>query len=106
MIKIRRCCCCRRCFDNDISYNDMINLMNRYSVILLDVRSNQEFREGHMDGAINVPLCDVKKEVPKIISDKNKYIVAYCTSGIRSKKAQKILNSMGYKNVYNLISGF
>lgn len=106
MIVIRRCCCYKRCAENDIYYNDMINIVNKYSVILLDVRSNQEFKEGHMDGAINIPLCDVKKEAPKKISDKNKYIIAYCTSGIRSKKAQKILNSMGYKNVYNLMSGF
>ncbi|MBP3502988.1 MAG: rhodanese-like domain-containing protein [Clostridia bacterium] len=84
----------------------MINILNNYSAILLDVRSRQEFKEGHIDGAINIPLCDVKKEVPKRITDKNKYIIVYCTSGIRSKKAQKILNSMGYKNVYNLISGF
>lgn len=84
----------------------MSSLVNRYSAILLDVRSNQEFKEGHIDGAINIPLCDVKNNVPKLISDKGKYIIAYCTSGIRSKKAQKILNSLGYRNVYNLMSGF
>lgn len=106
MIVIRRCCCYKRCAENDIYYNDMINILNKYSAILLDVRSNQEFKEGHMNGAINIPLCDVKKEAPKKIRDKNKYIIAYCTSGIRSKKAQKILNSIGYENVYNLMSGF
>ena len=106
MIKIKRCCCYKRCAENDISYNEMINLLNKYSAILLDVRSNQEFKEGHFDGAINVPLCDIKKKIQKKISNKNKYIIAYCTSGIRSKKAQKILNSIGYKNVYNLVSGY
>lgn len=84
----------------------MFDLINKYSVILLDVRSPQEFKEGHLNGAINVPLCEVKMKVPKIVTDKNKYIIAYCTSGIRSKKAQNILNSIGYKNVYNLASGY
>ena len=37
---------------------------------------------------------------------KEKYIILYCTSGIRSKKAQNILSDLGYINVYNLISGF
>lgn len=106
MIRIRSCCCYRRCVGNDISYNDMFNILNRYSAVLLDVRSSQEFKEGHMDGAINIPLCDVKKEVPKRITDKNKCIIAYCTSGIRSKKAQEILSTMGYKNVFNLVDGF
>ena len=106
MIIIRRCCCYRRCIEKDISYNEMIDILNIYSAKLIDVRSNQEFKEGHINGSINIPLCDIKKEIPKKISNKNTYIIVYCTSGIRSKKAQKLLNSMGYQNIYNLIDGF
>lgn len=74
--------------------------------MIVDVRSIQEFKEGHIDGAVNIPLGELKGMFAKVVNDKNKCIVVYCTSGIRSKKAQKILNCMGYKNVYNLADGF
>lgn len=74
--------------------------------MLIDVRSPQEFREGHLDGAISIPEYDIKKEIEKIVLDKNKNIVVYCSSGGRSKKAQKTLNKLGYQNVYNVYNGF
>ena len=49
---------------------------------------------------------EIINKYPTIVKNKNEYIVLYCTSGIRSKKAQNILISMGYTNVYNLISEF
>lgn len=99
-------CCYKRSIEKDINYKEMIYIVNNYSAVLLDVRSNQEYREGHINGAINIPLSDIKKEIQKKITNKKTYIVVYCTSGIRSKKAQKILNSMGYNNVFNLACGF
>lgn len=102
--------CYNRCVENgisyDIKYENMYKLIKNYNAIIIDVRSNQEFKEGHINGAINIPLCDIKRKISNIIADKNIYIIAYCTSGIRSKKAQDILKSLGYKNVYNLIPGF
>ena len=73
--------------------------------IIIDVRSKQEYEEGHVDGSILIPEYEIRKEIEKIIKDKNKNIVVYCSSGGRSKKAQKILNKMGYENVYNLYNG-
>lgn len=84
----------------------MEEIINKYPTIIVDVRSEQEFKEGHINGAINIPLYKVKSDFQKKIKNKNEYIVLYCTSGIRSKKAQNILISMGYTNVYNLISEF
>ena len=84
----------------------MEEIINKYPTIIVDVRSEQEFKEGHINGAINIPLYKVKSDFQKKVKNKNEYIVLYCTSGIRSKRAQNILISMGYTNVYNLISEF
>ena len=103
---MKRCCCCKRCSSNDIYFADIMQFAIEYSAIIIDVRSRQEFDEWHVDGSINIPLWDIKIKVPEILKNKNKCIVVYCSSGIRSKKAQRILLSMGYENVYNVCDGF
>ena len=91
--------------EKDIGLEEAKQLQNE-GAMLIDVRSPQEFREGHLDGAISIPEYDIKKEIEKIVLDKNKNIVVYCSSGGRSKKAQKILNKLGYQNVYNVYEGY
>lgn len=103
---IRRCCCYRRCNSKDINFNEMLQLLEKSSFLIIDVRSEQEYREGHVNGAINIPLYEIKSVVPKKVKNKNQPMVLYCSGGIRSKKAQIILNSMGYTEVYNVTEGF
>ena len=74
--------------------------------IIIDVRSPQEYKEGHIDGAIIIPEYEIKRKIENKVQDKNQNIVVYCSSGSRSKKAQKILKKLGYENVYNLYNGF
>ena len=74
--------------------------------MIIDVRSPQEYNEGHIEGSILIPEYEINKTAKKIIEDENMQLVVYCSSGARSKKAQKKLKSMGYKNVYNLYDGF
>lgn len=57
------------------------------------------------DGAINIPLYKLLECYEYKLKDKNKIIVIYCQSGIRSKKAIKILFKKGFKNLYNLKGG-
>ena len=83
----------------EISFDD-INL-NDYFII--DVRSKKEYQEGHLNGAINIPLFNIKTNIDKI--NTNKKVLVYCQSGVRSKKALKILEDLGIKNVYNLKGG-
>lgn len=107
MIEIRKYCCrYTRNIAKCINYNEMNKIIKIYPTIIIDVRSEQEYAEGHLNGAINIPLYRIKSETERIVEDKSKQIIVYCTSGVRSEKAQVILNSMGYMNVYNLISGF
>ena len=74
--------------------------------IIIDVRRPQEYKEGHIDGAIIIPEYEIKRKIENKVQDKNQNIVVYCSSGSRSKKAQKILKKLGYENVYNLYNGF
>lgn len=75
------------------------------SVILLDVRSPQEFKEGHLLGAINIPLADLKNKVSLLIPNHGQIIIVYCQMGGRSRKASNLLNRMGYTNIYELNGG-
>ena len=80
-------------------------LQNNENAVLLDVRSPQEYEEGHLAGAINIPNYELYYKAPRLIKDKETIIIAYCTLGLRSKKALKILKKIGYKNLYHLDSG-
>lgn len=73
--------------------------------IIVDVRSPQEYKEGHIDGAICIPEYEIEKTAEKILKNKNDIIVVYCSTGHRSKKAQAELEKMGYNNVLNVYGG-
>jgi rhodanese-related sulfurtransferase len=88
----------------DISL-DELRLKQLQGAEIVDVRNNREFEENHLGGSINVPEYKIDKNFEKIIKDKNKVIVLYCTSGNRSENAYKKLKKLGYTQVYNLYGG-
>ena len=95
-----------RSIDNkDISYEDLKELMRNREIYLIDVRSGQEYEEGHLDSAINIPIYNIEKEISKNVKTKDDTIILYCSSGSRSKKAKSILEKLGYSEVYNLKEG-
>lgn len=79
--------------------------MKNKKVFLIDVRNNQEYEEGHLNGAINISLYNIEKQIENIVKDKTDLIILYCSSGNRSKEAKKILENLGYQEVYNLKGG-
>ena len=72
---------------------------------IIDVRSNMEYNESHIEESINLPENEIENQIEQIVKDKNKLIVLYCTSGMRSTKAYNKLKNMGYTNVYTLYGG-
>ena len=71
--------------------------------ILVDVRTEEEYSEGHIAGAILLPLDSIDKDsVRESVGDKKTVIIVYCQSGKRSSQALEKLNGLGYKNVYDL----
>lgn len=71
-------------------------------VILLDVRTKEEYLAKHIPESTLIPLNVLEKEAPQRIPDKDKAIIVYCRSGNRSLTASKILSKMGYTQVFNL----
>jgi len=69
--------------------------------ILIDVRTEQEFKQGHLKNAINIPHTEIRGKIKDYVKDKEEKIIVYCRTGRRSGIAKKILEDMGYKNVIN-----
>ena len=67
--------------------------------ILLDVRTKEEFEDGHIEGAILIPDFEIEERAETELSDKDALILVYCRSGRRSKNAASILAALGYTNV-------
>lgn len=77
---------------------------DRKEITLIDVRTPEEYATGTIDGAINIPLDDMRESLDKIPTDKP--IVLFCAVGLRGYLASNILRQRGFKDVRNLIGGF
>ena len=86
-------------FFNKTIINDAVEeYRNTPGTVLLDVREADEFRSGHIPGAVNVPLSAI--EQVKLAKDKP--LCVYCLRGTRSKQAVSYLKRMGYQNVRSI----
>lgn len=72
------------------------------NIILLDVRTQEEYNEKHIEGSKLIPLNILEDKVEEEIPNKEQKIIIYCRSGNRSNTALNTLLKMGYKNVYDL----
>lgn len=70
-------------------------------VIILDVRTQAEFAEGHIPNALLLPDNEIKQRAEELLPDKEQTILVYCRSGRRSELAAKELIQLGYTNVYD-----
>ncbi|WP_100488255.1 rhodanese-like domain-containing protein [Sporolactobacillus pectinivorans] len=71
---------------------------------LIDVREANEFKSGHILGARNIPLEQIKMRKTEIRHDMPIYL--YCSNGSRSSRAASVLKKLGYKNLFDLQGGF
>ena len=67
--------------------------------IIIDARTDEEFAEGHIEGAILIPEYEIAQRAEKELPDKDALILVYCRSGRRSKIASDELVNLGYTNV-------
>ena len=74
---------------------------NTAGAVLLDVRTTQEYRDGHVPGSQNVPLQQLDK-VEEVTENKETALYVFCHSGMRSRQAVSLLQAMGYTNVHNI----
>ena len=81
-------------------------LMNNHSdALILDIRTAADFKNGHINGAKNIPLSDFASSVDKLAADKDKPVLVYCNSGNTVTRAIKLLKKAGFVQVNNLDGG-
>ena len=73
--------------------------------VLIDVREDDEYAEGHIPNAIHSPLGFIESNIENITMDKNKTLLLYCRGGFRSAKAAAALAAMGYTHVISMDGG-
>ena len=100
--------CRRRNYRNtkqwQISIEELKNKIKQ-GAILIDVRSKQEYNEGHLKNAINIPEHEIDKTIERELPNKNQLLVLYCQSGSRSQIVYMKMTKKGYTNVYGLEGG-
>lgn len=72
------------------------------NAVLVDVRSEAEYRSCRIPGAILLPDYNLSRKAEAVLKDKDAHIIVYCQGGSRSRSACRLLSSMGYTNVYDL----
>ena len=84
-----------------ISQDKAMRMMQEESdYLVVDVRRPDEYAEGHIPGAINIPNETIAEEAETALPDKDQVLLVYCRSGNRSKQASQTLADLGYTNVY------
>jgi len=83
-----------------ISPQEAKNIMSENSnVVILDVRTPQEFKESRIENAISLPFTEINERAEILLLDKDVQILVYCRRGARSRVAANKLISLGYTNV-------
>ena len=89
--------------DQPIVHADQLNEASWKDALLLDVRTTAEFESGHIEGAVNIPVDDLRNRINEIPADKK--VIAYCKVGMRGYLATRIL-LQNKRNAYNLSGGY
>ena len=83
-----------------VSMDEIVQIMNENSnYIILDVRTTQEYNEGHIPNAICIPNETISEDIINKLPNKEQLILIYCRSGNRSKQAAQKLKKLGYTNL-------
>lgn len=91
--------------NKDVNAAEFAKLVNEGNGLVLDVRTDQEFNSGHIEGATQIDFFspDFQQKIKAL--DTNKPVYVYCRSGNRSGQAAKMMKQLGFKEVYNLQGG-
>jgi rhodanese-related sulfurtransferase len=87
----------------NVSTEDAKKLIENNEVVVLDVRTPEEFQGGHIPNATLIPLQELENRLNEI--DKKKGYLVVCRSGNRSAQASEILSNNGFSTIYNMTGG-
>ena len=88
-------------FKNNSIDSGVERYRNTPGAVLIDVRTEEEYAEGHIPGSVNIPLQSIQ-DIGTVAEDKLTPLFVYCRSGRRSGEAETLLKEAGYTNVYNI----
>lgn len=88
-----------------MSLTQATQLMNQDKTVVVDVRAKADFKQGHLLGAKNIPMADLKDNLQVISKDKSIPVLVYCQMGVTSLTASKQLMDAGFTDVYSLAGG-
>jgi rhodanese-related sulfurtransferase len=88
-----------------LSPQDMVQLMNREKAVVIDVCEPDEFAQGHVIGAKNLPLGDLEAKLAQLVKNKATPVVMVCQVGARSARAAATAQKLGYENAQSLAGG-
>ena len=84
----------------NITAEEAKKMMDSENVIIVDVRTEEEYSDSHIPGAVLVPVESIGEEAPAALADPDATLLIYCRSGNRSKKASEKLSDLGYTSIY------
>lgn len=88
-----------------VSAQIVTNLVNRHNGLVVDLRSNDEFRDGHIPGSMNLPMDKLLDHVEKIKNHQDKPVILVCNAGTNATAAGRQLQEKGFAQVYRLAGG-
>lgn len=91
---------------SDVDIAAAKKMISNKDVVILDVRTPEEFREGHIDKAILANINDPSFDARIARIGKDKQVLVYCAAGGRSARASKMMSEKGWKSVTNMKGGF
>ena len=84
-----------------IGAEEAYEMMASQEVVVVDVRTREEYDVGHIENAVLVPNESIGSEMPEALPDKESTLLVYCRSGRRSKDAAQKLLALGYQSIYD-----
>ena len=88
-----------------LSTADAVQLINRQKAVVVDVCGPEEYAEGHVSGAKNVPLAQLQERLPTVVKNKSVPIIMVCSRGARARRAAIMAKQIGYDNAQVLAGG-
>lgn len=88
-----------------LSTADAVQLINRQKAVVVDVCGPEEYAEGHVSGAKNVPLAQLQERLPTVVKNKSVPIIMVCSRGARARRAAIMAKQVGYDNAQALAGG-
>ena len=88
-----------------VSTHEAVQLINRQRAVVVDICEPEEFAQGHIGGARNVPLAQLEQRLPEVVKNKSLPVILVCATGARAQRALTTAKKLGYDKAQALAGG-